>query len=127
VAHGGHLVHLGDKSPGATNTQRLSMKCFALRSSGSLKGCLKSLLGGLDLSEARRRESLSSRSFGSYYFQVNGVANGVRGWRPPFIPPKGNLPVEVSEIHTCPAKRPDMSEKCYWNPVLALDKSGAGT
>jgi hypothetical protein len=61
------------------NAERLSVKCFAWRLSWSLKGWLQSLLGGLDLREAWRRESLSSRSFGSNCFQLNGVTNGVKG------------------------------------------------
>jgi hypothetical protein len=72
---------------------------------------------------------LSSRSFGSKDFHVNGVANRVkgRGWRPPFIGPIGNLPVGVSEIWTCLARRPDMSRKHYRNPVLAPDMYDAWT
>jgi hypothetical protein len=35
------------------------------------------------------------------------------------------MPVGVSEIWTCLTRSPDISEKCYWNPVLALDMSGA--
>jgi hypothetical protein len=50
---------------------------LCLKIEGSLKDWLKYLLQGLDLIEAREREreSLSSRSFGSKCFQVNGVAN----------------------------------------------------
>jgi hypothetical protein len=43
------------------------------------------------------------------------------GCGPLFIAPKRNLPVRVSEIRTCPTKRPDMFEKDYWNPILATD------
>jgi hypothetical protein len=73
----------------------------------------------------RERESLSSKNFDSKDFQVNGVANGLRGWRPPFIGPTWNLPVGVSEIRTCSVRRPDMSEKHYWNLVLAPDMYNA--
>jgi hypothetical protein len=70
---------------------------------------------------------LSSRSVGSNSFQVNGVPMEQRGRGPPFIAPKRNLPVRVSEIQTCSARRPDMSGNHYWNPILAPEMSGAGT
>jgi hypothetical protein len=53
--------------------------------------------------------------------------NELKGCVPPFIAPKRNLSVEVSEIQTCPTMRPDMSEKGYWNSSLAPDMSGVGT
>jgi hypothetical protein len=39
--------------------------------------------------------------------------NEWRGRRPPFIGPIGNLLVGVSEIRTCPTKRPNMFGKGY--------------
>jgi hypothetical protein len=46
---------------------------------------------------------------------------------PPFIAPKMNLSVGVSEIRTCSVRGPDMFANGYWNPALAPDMSGAGT
>jgi hypothetical protein len=42
-----------------------------------------------------------------------------------FYTPKGNMPIGLSEIRTCPTRSLDISGKCYWNPVLAPDMSGA--
>jgi hypothetical protein len=53
--------------------------------------------------------------------------NELKGHGPPFIAPKRNLPIGVSEIQTCPGWRPDMSAKRLWNPALPLDMSSAGT
>jgi hypothetical protein len=53
--------------------------------------------------------------------------NKVRGRGPPFITPKRNLPVGVSEFQTCPARGLDMSANDYWNLALATDMSGTGT
>jgi hypothetical protein len=97
-----HLVRLGDKSPRVTNTERSSVKCFAWRLRGSLKGWLKSLLESLDVSGAWRRESLSSRNAGSKCFQVSGVVNRVKGaWTSFYSPQK--------ESSRCGVKDPDMS------------------
>jgi hypothetical protein len=49
----------------------------------------------------------------------------VRGVETSFYAPKGNLPIGVSKIWTCPVRSPDISGKCYWNPVLAPNISGA--
>jgi hypothetical protein len=53
--------------------------------------------------------------------------NKLCGRRPPFIAPKRNLSVGVSEIWICLTSGPDMSGKCYWNLTLALDMSGVET
>jgi hypothetical protein len=47
------------------------------------------------------------------------------GGRPPFMGPRGNLPIGVSEIRTCLARRPHISEKRYLNSVLATYMSDA--
>jgi hypothetical protein len=70
---------------------------------------------------------LSSRSVGSKCFQVSGVNNEAKGCGAPFIAPKKNLPIGVSEIRTCPARKPAMSRKGYWNLVLVPDMSHVGT
>jgi hypothetical protein len=44
-----------------------------------------------------------------------------------FLYPKTNVTVRISEIQTCLARRLDISEKHYWNLVLAPDMSGAWT
>jgi hypothetical protein len=71
------------------------------------------------------RESLSSRSLGQWIFKSMEWPNELRGWRPPIIPLTGNLPIGVSEIRTCLVQGSGISEKGYWNPVWAPDKSGA--
>jgi hypothetical protein len=94
-----HLVHLVDKSPRVTNTQRLSVKCLAWRLRGSLKRMTQISLRSLDWSEAWRREFLGSRNVGSKCFQNSGVANLVKeAWSSFYSPQKESFRWGVRDL-----------------------------
>jgi hypothetical protein len=61
----------------------------------------------LKLERERERESLSSRSFGSKYFQVNGVTKWVEGVETPFFRPH-------SESAHWGVRGPDISDNGAW-------------
>jgi hypothetical protein len=71
---------------------------------------------------------LSSRSFGSKDFQVNGVANGEGGGveTPFYRPHRESICLGVRDPDMF-GLGPDMTGKNLWTSVLAPDLSGVGT
>jgi hypothetical protein len=121
------LVHLGDKSPGVTNTQRSLMKCFSWRFLGSLKRVAQISLRKLEFEWRLRERRFELKRVFQSVCKWSKWPNELRGRGGPFIAPKRNLLIEVLGIQTCLGWKPDMSTKVYWNPALAPDMSGAGT
>jgi hypothetical protein len=72
------------------------------------------------------KESLSSKNVSSKCLQLNEMTPRAKGRRDPFIAPKRNLPIGMSETWTCRGWRSDMSDNSFYNPALAPDISGAG-